>query len=326
MFTRKQVTISAMLAATLAPSVGCSAGPADAGNEAIGNTASALVIPNTLVGYGDPGAVIYFGIRYITYIGTDQHINVMKETAPLSQTYTKQVLGDRSTSGASLAVFNNRLYMAFVGTNNQINVLNTLDGIFWGGRAIFSGSKHGLPGMVVYNNRLWLFVHEYDDRAVAYYSDGTYIGTYDDVRSNDGFVAAALNNSLYLVWSSTDSSQQINVRNYQPALGWSPIYRPSTLNGGNPSITEILAGGGMPSALALIVGCRRSALCFGTLGVTDAFISFDGSTFTYQNINEGLVHTYDKPIAFNGFWNGSTAALNIAWPSDSDHSLNVIER
>ena len=335
MITRRTLQSRILLAATFATVSGCEGGDAIPDlTETQSAQASTVLLANNPganhVTSGDPGAAFFNGRHYLSFIGQDNFgmnnliMEAIEDVSP-NNFGRYDILfaapgGDRSNSGASLAVFNNLLYEVFVGTDGQVNVLSTADGLNFGNRRIFSGSKHGLPGLAVYQGHLWIVVHEYDDRAVLFWENGTYVGTLNNARSNDGFVIAELNGYLYLIWSSTKSNREINVQKYSPSTGWLPGR--ILTQGGNPSVTTIPAANGMPEALAMIMRCP--SIC-GPSDTANAWISFDGVTWNRQALNEADGWTPDKPIAFEGYWNPTTVTLNIAF-TGTDHQLNLIER
>lgn len=291
---------------------GCAA-PIEA-DETTAQVASELVVPNTQVGKGDPGAAVFNSTTFVTYIGTDSGINVMRQST--NGTYIKQVLAERSNSGASLAVFNSKLYMSWVGTDNSVNVLTTTNGTDWTSKQVFSGSKHGLPSMTVFNGKLRIIVNEYDNRAAIFDSNSsgtswTWTETLGDARSNDGFASAVLNGDFLLAWRGTDGN--VNVRKYRTSTGWSAI----TLLGfnANPFLIAVPPTVNQPTpSVAMITGS-------GSIGVR---ASVDGINFTLTTYMSGI--TNDKPIAFRAQWaaSGPFVQFDTAFVgTDSNKQLNI---
>lgn len=301
---------------------GCTV-PVEASDETPAQIQSDVVVASTLVGKGDPGAAVFQDNIFLTYIGTDSAINIMRQTG---LTFTKQVLTERSNSGASLAVFNGRLFMSWVGTDGSVNVLSSADGIDWRNKRVFSGSKHGLPSMTVFAGQLQIIVNEFDNRAAFFASsDGlnwAWTGTLGDVRSNDGFASTVLNFELVLAWSGT-GDRQVNVRKYNSSTGWGAI----SLLGvyGNPDLFTVTGDTSPPSAVVLAMKCG-SGSPFGHICLQKdlSFVlrSTDGISYTSQATTAGVL-TNDKPIVYRAFWRDlSTVGFGAAFVG-TDHQLNV---
>ncbi len=73
---------------------------------------------------------------------------------PVQQT----AIGQTSKTGPSLAVFNNRLYVAFVGTDasQPVLVCSTADGVNWSNYTATGQYSHVAPSLAAYNNRLYV--------------------------------------------------------------------------------------------------------------------------------------------------------------------------
>jgi len=78
--------------------------------------------------------------------------------SPLAHAYTKVVLNFTTTGTPAVAVYNGNVYMAFTGTNAQVYVAESTNGVNFGSaisnaNAIASGVG---PGLAAFNGALWL--------------------------------------------------------------------------------------------------------------------------------------------------------------------------
>ena len=109
-----------------------------------------------------PGATIFNGSAFFTYVQSNNQIGIVKETNlgnGTGQTATVTGLTDTTPYGASLVVFNGFLDMFYVGMDKNLYMKRSADGINW--PVTFQLDNEGfwgtIPAPVVFNGQLYLF-------------------------------------------------------------------------------------------------------------------------------------------------------------------------
>lgn len=160
------------------------------------------------------------------------------------------------TSVPALAVFNNRLWMAYKDTNSDfIYVTSSADGLSWDG-ATEIGYKTTVPAMVAFNNMLWMVTA--DPNTMQLYvtnsADGRVwssalpiVGQFTSVPA-----LAVFNDALWMVYSGSNSSQ-LYTTSSTDGLNW-PHVQP--IDGQSTSIPAIAT---FNNALWMVYSDSRSS-------------------------------------------------------------------
>jgi hypothetical protein len=172
-----------------------------------------------------PAAAYFRDSAYVAFISNDPSNRILVSSTPSgvwtviwppvsSTTNTNQT----SQLGPALAVFNNRLYVAFISNDNSNRVLvcSSPDGSTWSTRATFiNQTSKFTPSLAVFNNRLYVaFISNDNSNRVLLCSspDGstwstsvTFIAQYSKFAPS----LAVFNNRLYCAFTSNDPSNRI---------------------------------------------------------------------------------------------------------------------
>jgi hypothetical protein len=213
------------------------------------------VIGDTASG-GGPGGAIIAGIRYLTYIGTDGRVNILKH---LGGSNWRKIIVNQKAKGASLSHWEGWFTLVTVG-DGVIDVRTSGDGITWPDGDTFGfslGCKECLftdPALVVTNNVLHAFV-SYNDpfgtrNKVSLYlvfPDELFmqfVGSLTDVVSAQPISVTRANvdlsipADLALHWVGGDG--RLNIKRYLHPQGWTqPISRPWS---GTPHVVKTASG------------------------------------------------------------------------------------
>ena len=127
-------------------------------------------------------------------------------------------VGQTSYWSPALATFNGRLYFAFVGTDRQLRVMSSADGLNFGAPVIIpNNSSHFGAALAAFDGRLYLAFVGTDKRHKI-----NYISSADGVTWNNQTVfgdeagggtpaLAASSNQLIIAWNGTNSGHNLNV-------------------------------------------------------------------------------------------------------------------
>jgi hypothetical protein len=172
-----------------------------------------------------PGAADFQGRIYIAWSGTDSNhrLNVMSSVDRV-RWIDKITFDETSPAGASLCVFNNRLFLAWAGTDNQkLNVMSSADSRIWINKTILGETSGARPVLAVHRNQLvmgWVGTDSSHHLNIVLSADGiNWHGkqvlqeTSIDAPALEGF-----NNELVIAWTGTDSDHRLNVSS-SPDLG-----------------------------------------------------------------------------------------------------------
>jgi hypothetical protein len=257
------------------------------------------------------GGAYMNGRTYIAWEGTDgaHHLNVMS-SGRRAVWQNKVTLGDTSSGGCSLCVFNNRLYLAWTGTgNNEINFMSSTDGVNWGNKVTLGETCVGRPALAAVGNHLvvaWTGTDAAHHINVLSSTDGVNWGSKHELgdTATDAPAIASFGGRLYLAWSGTDNPHHVNVESSadlgaswqnKVTLGETSIASPSLLSNGNELY---LSWSGTDAAHHLNVLQSTNGTTF-VQKVTEPELSNSGPT---------LALAYGAP-AF--FWTGTDSHLNV---------------
>lgn len=148
----------------------------------------------------------------------------MSTADPMEESSVDQAvtLSHRSNEGANVAVFNNRLFMAYIGTdsNNLVNVASAADGLSFGTATQVRDSLGGTnsnfaPAITAFNGRLYVAWASKTDHALNVISslDGVTYSTRTKLSfaTNTGPALGVANGKLYLAWTGTEPTHPIKV-------------------------------------------------------------------------------------------------------------------
>ncbi len=142
---------------------------------------------------------------------------------PSEQTWT----GQWSQAAPSLAVFNNRLYVAFISTeaNQAVLVCSSSDGVNWTGNTNIGQQSPSAPSLAVFNGRLYAaFISTEANQAVLVcstadgvnWSSDTATGQYSHVTPS----LAAYNNRLYVAYVADNGTGNLYVTSSADGANW----------------------------------------------------------------------------------------------------------
>lgn len=127
-------------------------------------------------------------------------------------------VGQTSYWSPALATLNGRLYFAFVGTDRQLRVMSSADGLNFGAPVIVpNNSSHFGPALAALNGRLYLAFVGTDRRHKINYISSTDGVTWANqtVFGNEAGggtpALAASSNQLIMAWNGTNSAHNVNV-------------------------------------------------------------------------------------------------------------------
>lgn len=126
----------------------------------------------------------------------------------MAQIYNKVILNQSSFVSPALAVNFGKLYLAWTGTDNQLNVASSADGKVFGGPVLLGEYSYCAPSLVV-NGPLFIAWTGTDNRINVMSSwNGTSFGNKVTLpeTSYDGPSLAAFGGKLYLAWTGTNNS------------------------------------------------------------------------------------------------------------------------
>lgn len=165
-----------------------------------------------------PGAVEFKDKVVVAWAGTDSehHLNIIQ-----SQTENiwidKLTLTDTSPAGASLCVFNDKLYLTWSGTGNKsLNVMCSKDGINWENKVVLTETSGSRPSLTVFRNYLvlgWVGAEPQQRLNVLFSTDGinwTNKRILED-STIDTPALAIFNNRLFIAWTGTNSGRNLNI-------------------------------------------------------------------------------------------------------------------
>jgi hypothetical protein len=127
-------------------------------------------------------------------------------------------VGQTSYWSPALAAFNGKLYFAFVGTDRQLNVMSSADGVNFGAPVVIpnNSSQFG-PGLAAFNGRLYLaFVGTDRRHKINYISSADGVTwdnqtTFGNEAGGGSPALAGSSNQLIMAWNGTNSAHNINV-------------------------------------------------------------------------------------------------------------------
>ncbi|PZN73005.1 MAG: hypothetical protein DM484_23485 [Candidatus Methylumidiphilus alinenensis] len=221
--------------------------------------------------------------------------------------------------GISLVFFNNQLFMAFAGTDNQINVWSSDDnGQTWGNQnQVLPGFYcQGAPALAVYNSQLCLAFNDGGALFICTSSNGSSFSTpviYGSNTSNAGPSLAVVGGLLYMVYTGQNSQIYLSSSSNGTSFGNEtqlPAAYQSTSSGVNTSLAV--------SGDSLYVAFSATSNGTACLGVGSATISSSGlgsfGTPTYISggaVGGTLSLTAVSGILFAAWSNGGNVVLWI---------------
>lgn len=142
---------------------------------------------------------------------------------------TNYVLNYRAGAGVTMASFDNLLYMAFIGTDQGINIGNTSDGIHWNPQIQVTGSggvqrSFDTPALAYFAGKLWLAWASTADSHInfAWSIDGVnFNNTILPYTSAHGISMASTANRLYMAWDAAGSNHLTQVVWTSDGVNWS---------------------------------------------------------------------------------------------------------
>jgi hypothetical protein len=163
-----------------------------------------------------PGATIFKGDAYFTYVRSNNQIGIAIESNVCNgtgQSATSYALTDTTNYGASLVVFNTFLDLFYVGMDNNLYMRRSADGINWAGPWQIDGEGFWqfIPAPVVFNGQLFVFVvanlingPDIMQLDISGNSVSTiyFTGEYSNVAPS----AVTWNGNVYLSWDSLGST------------------------------------------------------------------------------------------------------------------------
>lgn len=127
-------------------------------------------------------------------------------------------LNKHSASHPGLAAFNGKLYIAFTGTDGQLNVASSTDGLTFGANTVLSGTNsYRGTALAAFNGQLYLvYVGTDSNHMINYYTstDGVNWGNktlFNNYSSTSTPAVAASSNQLIIAWNGTDNNHSLNI-------------------------------------------------------------------------------------------------------------------
>jgi hypothetical protein len=192
---------------------------------------------------------------------------------------------DSSYVGPALAAFNNQLYMAYSGTDQNIRILSSSQGDNLGNKITLSNMSYVTPALAVFNGLLYLAHTGTDNNLfISSTSDGQHFGNQVvfQNQSNSGPTLAVFNNRLYMAYTGTDSK----------------LYLWSSADGINFENLSALANtSNLAPALAVYNNSLYMAFT-GTDGRLNIWYSTDGTNFGNQVISDNITLNSPTLAAF----------------------------
>jgi hypothetical protein len=257
------VTVIASTAAA-----GCGGPPGDG----VESVAEEVVVPGvTAPGSGDPGGALFNGLIFMSYVDSNQHIQILREQG---DGFVRQVRPHSTRYGASLCVFDGALYLAWIAPDRTVHTERTFDGENWQDERTLPASVPryaDTPAMVSWGAVLNIFVNDKLDLQDSRFwhmhqfwsNDGVtwpeqQITVFSDQASPYGPSAAALENAtndLVVAWEMP-SKQELAVRRFVSGSGWSEIFRQPHF--GVPQMAAVQEQG-QPGPHPLVIVSRGTA-------------------------------------------------------------------
>ncbi|MEO1257606.1 MAG: sialidase family protein [Bacteroidota bacterium] len=215
----------------------------------------------------------------------------------------------------AMAVFNNKLYVAFCSNDSEQNLLYvTYDGTSWSTDIATGQTMQGGPAMTVFNGKLYIFFCSKDkNNRLLYISsdDGTNWSSYADTTQQlKGSPAATVFNSqLYVTFCSNDNDQNLLYMTYDEKSGWS---------------SDIPTGQTMQSSPGMTVFNDKLYVVFHSHDNSDSllFVTYDGKNWSSdQNTGQSLKNNPSIAVGSKNF----IGELIIYFPShdNSNRLLSI---
>jgi hypothetical protein len=153
-------------------------------------------------------------------------------------------IGQQSPSAPSLAVFNNQLYCAFIGTDasQPVLVCSTADGVDWTGYTNIGQQSPSAPSLAVFNNQLYCaFVADNGTGTVLVASSPDGVNWTGD--TNIGQLSATapslavFNGQLYCAFVADDGTGTVLVASSPDGVDWTGSTNIGQLSATAPSLT-----------------------------------------------------------------------------------------
>jgi hypothetical protein len=187
----------------------------------------------------------------------------MSDAEPTEESTVAQdvTLGSRTNENASVAVFNGKVFMTFIGTDsdNKLNIASSSDGLNFGGSILVRDTEpansHFSPAVTSFNGRLYVAWASRLDlpsaRTLQIISspDGTNFSprVHLSFDSSTGPALGVANGKLYLAWTGNETSHPVKVATSTDGINFSA---PVTINITNSSFPPALFGAGNVMYLA----------------------------------------------------------------------------
>lgn len=182
-------------------------------------------VPTTLVDTSAYGpALSFFNDRlFLAWTGTDKKSSLNIESSQPGGSGSqldfgqKVTLGEFSSNGPALAVFNDRIYLAWVGTDggHSLNLVSSADGQNFDQKVGFAQGSQYSPALAVFDNRLYIAwtANDADGQFnVASSADGQAFGppvqlqyTAASTKIFTGPALAVFNDALYIAWGGVEN-------------------------------------------------------------------------------------------------------------------------
>jgi hypothetical protein len=172
-----RAAVRVMLTVTVSLAAGCGAGeftPDDEAQFVLGSLSEAVVV-NEEKCEGPPQAAQLGGRRYLAWVGTnwDKNINLLSSLRE-GEWSQKSTLAERTNGngGVGLTVFAGRLWMAWTGTDDKLNVMSSSDGTSWVDKQKLDVARSRVaPAILAHEGRLYIAYTGTDDRLNILRSD-----------------------------------------------------------------------------------------------------------------------------------------------------------
>jgi hypothetical protein len=205
------------------------------------------------VAKGDPGAAVFHGRAYFAFARTDSKIQILEEQnladSCTTNTLFAKTLTDTTNYGPTLMVFNDKLYLAYVGQNRNLYMKRSPDGRNWDEATVplsGGGMWRFRPALNVWTDNV-LRVYAAREFCITVGGCANYLYQFDitsptvggmtvagpfatDEVTNDSPTTTTWKNDIYLSWAGTDSNKPIYIKHFNAITHWSV---PSIVTGAN---------------------------------------------------------------------------------------------
>lgn len=230
------------LAVTFALSIGCSTPPPEDGEAHERSGGDKLLIPSaTSHEHGVVGGAYFRGQPYVTYMGTDARLNVVRRKSDGTWD-TPTIFPDRGVFGGSLLANGGLLVLAFYNPRKEFEMWKSFDGKNFQRSARFningSGEQtvYGKPALVLHSGLVQAYLaygptneipSEWDRlgriQQLVELQDGNFVFSESWSAKTKNPSAAVVNDDLHVVWNDTGFSRRYQRSWLMAQRSWSPI-------------------------------------------------------------------------------------------------------